>query len=88
MTDSLHKYGTLAGVELWYGGAHAPCMDSRAIPYGPSAQASEFEYLSYCHEADHDDIKHLQQLYVDAAKRSVQAGFDIIYATARIVICP
>ena len=54
-------------------------MDSRAIPYGPSAQASEFEYLSYCHEADHDDIKHLQQLYVDAAKRSVQAQFDIVY---------
>jgi dimethylamine/trimethylamine dehydrogenase len=79
LNDTLHKYGCLGGVELWYGGAHAPCMESRAIPYGPSAQASEFEYLTYCHEADLDDIKHLQNLYVEAAKRSVQAGFDIVY---------
>jgi dimethylamine/trimethylamine dehydrogenase len=49
------------------------------FPYGPTSQASEFEYLTYCHEAGLDDIKHLQDLYVEAAKRSVQAGFDIVY---------
>lgn len=79
LNDSLHKHGALGGVELWYGGSHAPCMESRAIPLGPTSQASEFEYLTYCHEADLDDIKHLQDLYVEAAKRSVQAGFDIVY---------
>ncbi|HTI66647.1 MAG TPA: FAD-dependent oxidoreductase [Caulobacteraceae bacterium] len=79
LNDTLHKYGALGGVELWYGGSHAPCMESRAIPYGPTAQASEFEYLTYCHEADDDDIKYLQNLYVEAAKRAVQAGFDIVY---------
>lgn len=79
LNDSLHKHGALGGVELWYGGSHAPCMESRAISYGPTSQASEFEYLTYCHEADLDDIKHLQNLYVEAAKRSVQAGFDIVY---------
>jgi dimethylamine/trimethylamine dehydrogenase len=40
MTDEVHKYGALAGIEMWYGGAHAPCMESRATPRGPSQYAS------------------------------------------------
>ncbi len=79
LTDSVHQHGALAAVELWYGGAHAPCMESRAVPRGPSSYASEFEYLTYGHEADEDDIKDLIQMYVDAAKRAEQAGFDLVY---------
>lgn len=79
MTDEVHKYGALAGVELWYGGAHSPNMESRATPRGPSQYASEFETLSYCKEMDLSDIAQVQQYYVDAAKRSRDAGFDIIY---------
>ena len=79
MTDTLHAHGALAAVELWYGGAHAPCMESRAVPRGPTSGASEFEYLTYCHEADEDDIRDLIQMYVDAAKRAEQAGFDLVY---------
>ncbi len=79
LTDTLHSHGSLAAVELWYGGAHAPCMESRARPRGPSSAASEFEYLTYCHEADEDDVKDLIQMYVDAAKRAEQAGFDLVY---------
>jgi dimethylamine/trimethylamine dehydrogenase len=79
MTDEVHKYGALAGVELWYGGAHAPNMESRATPRGPSQYASEFETLSYCKEMDLSDIAQVQQFYVDAAKRSRDAGFDIVY---------
>ena len=79
MCDSLHKHGALAGVELWYGGPHAPNMESRAAPRGPSQIASEFENLTYAREADEDDIRDLVQMYVDAAKRAERAGFDIIY---------
>jgi len=79
MTDEVHKFGALAGVELWYGGAHAPCLESRATPMGPSQIASEFETLSYCKEMDLSDIQRVQQYYVDAAYRSRDAGFDIIY---------
>ncbi|MDO9366802.1 MAG: FAD-dependent oxidoreductase [Methylotenera sp.] len=79
MTEEVHKYGALAGVELWYGGAHAPNMESRATARGPSQYASEFETLSYCKEMDLSDIAQVQQYYVDAAKRSRDAGFDIIY---------
>jgi dimethylamine/trimethylamine dehydrogenase len=79
LNDSLHKFGALGGVEMWYGGAHAPNMESRAVPIGPGSSASEFEYLTFSHEADEDDINHLISLYVEAAKRAVQAGFDIVY---------
>ncbi len=79
MTEAIHKHNSLAGVEMWYGGAHAPCMESRCTPRGPSQYASEFEMLTYCHEMDLDDIAMVQQFYVDAALRSRDAGFDIIY---------
>ena len=79
MCDMLHEHGALAACELWYGGPHAPCMETRCVPKGPSQIPSDFEYLTYCIEADKDDIRYLQQLYVDAAKRARTAGFDIVY---------
>src|SRR5258708_23941741 len=54
-------------------------MKSRATPGGPSQYASEFETLTYCKEMDLDDIAMVQQYYVDAALRSRDAGFDIVY---------
>ena len=79
MTAAIHKFDALAGVELWYGGAHAPNMESRQTPRGPSQYASEFETLTYCHEMDQDDINDVQGFYVEAAKRARDAGFDIVY---------
>jgi dimethylamine/trimethylamine dehydrogenase len=79
MTEAIHKYDALAGVELWYGGAHAPCMESRCTPRGPSQYASEFETMTYCHEMDYADIADVQGFYVEAAKRARDAGFDIVY---------
>src|SRR6266704_1226155 len=67
MTDHIHQHGALAGVEMWYGGSHAPCMESRATPRGPSQYASEFETLTYCREMDLAEIAMVQQYYVDAA---------------------
>src|SRR5881275_482015 len=79
MCDMLHEHGALAAAELWYGGPHAPCMESRCVPRGPSQIPSDFEYLTYPKEMDRDDIHQVQQLYVDAAKRAREAGFDIVY---------
>ncbi len=79
MCQRLHQFGALAGIELWYGGPHAPCHESRDTPRGPSQIASEFEANIYPRYADKDDIKLLQQYYVDAAIRAREAGFDIIY---------
>ncbi len=79
MTDHIHRHNSLAGVELWYGGSHAPCMESRCTPRGPSQYVSEFETMTYCKEMDLDDIEMVQGFYVDAARRSRDAGFDIVY---------
>ncbi|MGI8606891.1 MAG: FAD-dependent oxidoreductase [Gaiellaceae bacterium] len=79
MCDMLHEHDSLAACELWYGGPHAPCMETRAVPRGPSQIPSDFEHLTYCKEMDKDDIREVQQLYVDAAKRARTAGFDIVY---------
>jgi dimethylamine/trimethylamine dehydrogenase len=79
MTEHIHKYGALAGAELWYGSAHASNMESRATPRGATQYASEFETLTYCREMDIDDIKKVQRYYVDAALRARDAGFDIVY---------
>jgi dimethylamine/trimethylamine dehydrogenase len=79
MCDMLHEHGALAACELWYGGPHAPCMETRCVPRGPSQIASDFEHLTYCIEMDKDDIRDVQQMYVDAAKRARTAGFDIVY---------
>jgi len=78
MTDEIHKFDALAGIEMWYGGAHAPNMETRQTPRGPSQYASEFETLTYCQEMDEDDIRQVQQFYVDAALRARDAGFDIV----------
>ena len=79
MCDKLHEFGALAGVELWYGGAHAPCMESRCVPRAPSQLPSDFEHLTYPKEMDKDDIREVQGFYVAAAKRARSAGFDIVY---------
>src|SRR5437764_1491620 len=79
MCDMLHEHGALAACELWYGGPHAPCMESRCVPRGPSQIPSDFEYLTYAVEMDKDDIHDVQQMYVDAAERARTAGFDIVY---------
>jgi dimethylamine/trimethylamine dehydrogenase len=79
MCDMLHDRDALAACELWYGGPHAPCMETRCVPKGPSQIPSDFEYLTYCIEMDKDDIRYVQNLYVEAAKRARSAGFDIVY---------
>ena len=79
MCDMLHEHGALAAAELWYGGPHAPCMESRCVPRAPSQIPSDFEYLTYPKEMDKDDIREVQGFYVAAAKRAREAGFDIVY---------
>jgi dimethylamine/trimethylamine dehydrogenase len=79
MCDRLHEHGALAGIELWYGGPHAPCMETRHTPRGPSQIASDFELNIFPRYMDKDDIETLQQMYVDAAVRAREAGFDIVY---------
>ena len=78
MCDRLHHFDALAGIELWYGGPHAPGW-SPPQPAWPSQIPSEFEVNTYPRYMDKDDVVLVQQYYVDAARRAREAGFDIIY---------
>jgi len=80
MCDAIHAWDALAGVELWYGGPHAPCMDSRLVARAPSQIASDIDPLTVPREASKEEIRELQGFYVAAAKRAREAGFDIVYA--------
>jgi dimethylamine/trimethylamine dehydrogenase len=79
MCERVHHFDALCGIELWYGGPHAPCMETRHNPRGPSQIPSDFEVDTHPRYADKDDILRLQQMYVDAALRARDAGFDIVY---------
>jgi dimethylamine/trimethylamine dehydrogenase len=78
-TTAIHEWDALAGIELSYQGANSPCFDTRAIPRGPSAIAAAAVLSIVPLEMSHNDIRDVQQFYVDAAVRARDAGFDIIY---------
>jgi dimethylamine/trimethylamine dehydrogenase len=80
MCDEVHKHRSLAGVQLWYNGMHSPCLESREVPRGPSGLPSNVfpERCVYDSMADEDDIRAVVNMYVLAARRAEQAGFDIV----------
>ncbi|MDR3159315.1 MAG: FAD-dependent oxidoreductase [Zoogloeaceae bacterium] len=84
MCDEIHKHGGLSGVQLWYGGVHSPSLESREAPRAPSSLPSNLmpARTIYASEADEDDIKALIEMYVLAAKRAQDAGFDLLEVTA------
>jgi dimethylamine/trimethylamine dehydrogenase len=80
MCEEVHKHGTLAGVQLTYNGLHSPGLESREIPKAPSSLPSNVfsDRHVYAAVADEDDIQRFINMYVLAAKRAEQAGFDFV----------
>ncbi len=80
MCDMLHKHDTLAGVQLWYGGMHSLCYESREVPRSPTQLPSNVfpSRTPYSAACDEDDIKAIINMYVLAGKRAVDAGFDLL----------
>jgi dimethylamine/trimethylamine dehydrogenase len=76
--DMLHDHGALAAVEIWHGGPNACGHESRVPARGASQISSPFAFMRACKEMDKQDIREVQQLYVDACKRAREAGFDIL----------
>ena len=79
MTDEVHKWNALAGVELCYG---AGIIDNLGLRHAPEAMyqfASPWMPQTYTHEADIEDLERVQDMYLAAARRGRDAGFDIVY---------
>jgi len=78
MCQLAHQHGALTAVELWHGGAIAPRLESRTVGRGASPMASPWTFMTSCKEMDAADIAELRRLYVTAAVRASDAGFDLI----------
>ena len=78
MCDEVHAAGSLAGVELWYGGVHTQNLESRGVSRSVSEGDSDAYLMAPNVEMTISDIHEIQNLYVAAAMRAKNAGFDII----------
>ena len=81
MTDAVHAEGALAGVELWYGGFTSANLYSREVAMDVASLANEAKLgvPVQSQAMTLDDIQAFRQMHCDAAKRALDAGFDIVY---------
>ncbi len=81
-TEKIHAHGSLAGTELWHGGNHVPNRFTRETPISPSGSSQHVVFPLQTRAMDREDIRNLRRWQVQAAKRAMQAGFDIVYCYA------
>ena len=83
ITEKIHLHDSLAGIELAHNGPHALNLYSRT----PSRNVSDFPVFGghapvQARRMDKEDIRELRRWHRDAAKRAVQAEFDLIHVYA------
>jgi len=85
MTESVHKHGALAGMELSYNGRDASNLYTRAVPFDLASRGlvggSGYE-PGQSRAASKEDLKQIRKWHRNAALRARRAGFDIIYCYA------
>jgi len=85
IADSIHEYGSLAGIELTYNSHDASNLYSRAPAFGPRSMGitggSGYE-PGQTRAATKDDLKQVRKWHRAAALRAKKAGFDIVYVYA------
>lgn len=80
MSEKMKTHGALAGIQLAYSGINGPNLYSKEVPLAPSA----LPIRTFTNDPvqaralDKQDIKDLRRWFVNAAKRSKAAGFDLI----------
>ncbi len=84
MTDAVHEIVAFAGVELWYAGHRAANMYSRELAFSvdslPNTALVGMPVQSQA--MTRADIGTYRAWHNAAAKRAVDAGFDIVYVYA------
>jgi dimethylamine/trimethylamine dehydrogenase len=77
--EAIHAHGSLAGFELYHGGASCPNGNSRAVRLAPNQVTSGVQWAGLAKEMDAGDIARVQRDWVQAARRARDVGFDIVY---------
>lgn len=82
MTDKIHQFDSLAGIELGYAGIAASNRYSREIPLAPSHRPIDGYDPVQARTMDKADIREVRRWHIDAARRARTAEFDLIYVYA------
>lgn len=80
MSNKMKEHGALAGIQLAYSGINGPNLYSKEVPLAVTA-APIRTFTSDPVQAralDKSDIRDLRRWFVNAAKRSQMAGFDLV----------
>ena len=83
MVEEVHRYGSLAGIELVHNGHDTPNLYSREIPIGPMHRPANWSLAPIQARAmDLADIREYRRAHRRAAVRARDIGFDIIIVYA------
>jgi dimethylamine/trimethylamine dehydrogenase len=91
--DAVHRHGSLAGIELWHGGASVMNRASRLPPLSPSGVPWMATHVGFMGNQrprimDERDIGRLLEWQAEGARKARRAGFDIIYVYAGMGYLP
>ena len=80
MSEQMKTKGALAGIQLAYSGINGPNFYTKEVPLAPSAGPIRTFTNDpvQARAMDKTDIRNLRRWFVNAAKRSRTAGFDLI----------
>ena len=80
MADRIKSHGALAGIQLAYSGINGPNLYTKEVPLAPSAMPIRTFTNDpvQARALDKHDIRDLRRWFVNAAKRSRTAGFNLI----------
>ncbi len=80
MAEKMKAHGALAGIQLAYSGINGPNLYSREVPLAVSAMPIRTFTNDpvQARALDKSDLQDLRRWFVNAAKRSKAAGFDLI----------
>jgi dimethylamine/trimethylamine dehydrogenase len=80
MAEKMKTHGALAGIQLAYSGVNGPNLYTKEVPLAVSpGPIRTFTYDPVqARSLDKTDIKNLRRWFVNAARRSQAAGFDLI----------
>ncbi|MEI4263823.1 oxidoreductase [Roseovarius sp. D0-M9] len=82
MTEKVHAHGSLAGAELWYGGARTSNLLTREVAMDVTSLPNGAGHPFQTRAMDKTDIRNLRRWHRKAALRARDAGFDIVYVYA------
>jgi dimethylamine/trimethylamine dehydrogenase len=82
MTEKVHEFGSLAGVELWSGGAGSANLLTREVALGVGSMPNVHGHPFQTRAMDKKDIRNIRRWHRAAALRAREAGFDIVYVYA------